>query len=58
LAAVAESRGRRNLAQSAQEWIASEPSAELRPLLYRKLNDGMLAAFEQKRSAELSRGGQ
>ncbi len=57
LAAVAESQGRRNLAKSAQEWIAREPSSELRSLLYRKLNDGLLAAFEQKRSAELSRGG-
>jgi hypothetical protein len=57
LAAVAESQGRRNLAASAQEWIAKERSPELRSLLYRKLNDGLLAAFEQKRSAELSRGG-
>ena len=57
LSAVAESQGRRNLAKSAQEWIAQEPSAELRSLLYRKLNDGLVAAFEQKRSAELSRGG-
>ena len=56
LAAVAESQGRRNLANSAQEWIAKEPSAELRSLLYRKLNDGLVAAFEQRRSAELSRG--
>ncbi len=56
LSAVAESQGRRNLARSAQEWIAREPSAEMRSLLYRKLNDGMLAAFEQKRSAEVSRG--
>lgn len=56
LAAVAESQGRRNLAASAQEWIAKETSPELRSLLYRKLNDGLLAAFEQKRSAELSRG--
>ncbi len=57
LAAVAESQGRRGLAKSAQEWIAKEPSPSLRSLLYRKLNDGLLAAFEQKRSAELSRGG-
>lgn len=57
LAAVAESQGRRNLAASAQEWIAREPSPELRSLLYRKLNDGLVAAFEQRRSAELSRGG-
>ncbi len=56
LAAVAESQGRRGLAKSAQEWIARETSPELRSLLYRKLNDGLLAAFEQKRSAELSRG--
>ena len=56
LSAVAESQGRRGLAASAQEWIAKESSPELRSLLYRKLNDGLLAAFEQRRSAELSRG--
>ncbi len=55
LAAVAESQGKRNRAESAREWIAKEPSAELRSLLYRKLNDGVLASEEQKRAAALAR---
>jgi hypothetical protein len=55
LAAVAESQGRRNLADSARKWIEAETSPELRSLLYRKLNDGVLASIEQRRSAELSR---
>jgi len=58
LAAVAESQGRRNLADSARKWIEREPSAELRSLLFRKLNDGLLAAVELRRSAELSRPSQ
>ncbi len=57
LSAVAESQGRRNLAISARKWIDAEPSPDLRSLLYRKLNDGLLAAIEQRRSAELSRPG-
>ncbi len=55
LSAVAESQGRRNLADSARRWIAAEPSPELRSLLYRKLNDGVLYAVEQRRASELSR---
>jgi hypothetical protein len=56
LSAVAESQGRRNLAASARKWIDQERDPNLRSLLYRKLNDGILYAVEQRRSNELSRG--
>ena len=52
--AVAESQGRRGLAEKARAWIAQEAEPELRPLLYRKVNDGLLAAIEQNRSRDLS----
>jgi hypothetical protein len=55
LEAVAESQGRRNLAESARQWIAKENPA-FQPLLYRKVNDGILAGIEQNRSKDLSRG--
>ena len=54
LEAVAESQGRRNLAESARQWIAKENPA-FRPLLYRKVNDGILRSIEQNRSKDLSR---
>jgi hypothetical protein len=53
LAAVAESQGRRNLAESARQWIAQENLA-FQPLLYRKVNDGILASIELNRSKELN----
>jgi len=53
LLAVAESQGRRNLAESARQWIAREDPA-FQPQLYRKVNDGILAAIEQNRSKDLS----
>ena len=57
LSAVAESQGRRGLAESARQWIATENPA-FRPLLYRKVNDGILASIEQNRSKDLSARGQ
>ncbi len=57
LSAVAESQGRRGLAESARQWIANENPA-FRPLLYRKVNDGILASIEQNRSKVLSDRGQ
>ena len=57
LSAVAESQGRRGLAESARQWIAVENPA-FRPLLYRKVNDGILASIEQNRSKDLSARGQ
>jgi hypothetical protein len=55
LEAVAESQGRRNLAESARQWIALENPA-FQPLLYRKVNDGILAAIERDRSKDLLSG--
>ncbi len=55
LEAVAESQGRRNLAANAREWIANENPA-FRPALYRKVNDGILAAIERDRSKDLMNG--
>jgi hypothetical protein len=49
LSAVAESQGKRNLAGSARLWIAQENPA-FQPLLYRKVNDGILKGIEQNRS--------
>jgi hypothetical protein len=54
LSAVAESQGRRDLAESARIWIAQE-KPEFQPLLYRKVNDGILKSIEQNRSKDLSR---
>lgn len=52
LSAVAESQGRRKLAESARLWIAKENPA-YQALLYRKVNDGILASIEQNRSKDL-----
>ena len=57
LSAVAESQGRRGLADKARAWISTEAPAEYQPLLYRKVSDGMLAAIEQNRSKDLSSRG-
>ncbi len=55
--AVAESQGRRGLADSARKWIVSEIAPEYRPLMYRKVNDGILSSIEQNRSRDLGRSG-
>ncbi len=52
LSAVAESQGRRGLAESARVWIGREAPPDFRPLLYRKVNDGILASIEQNRSKD------
>ena len=54
LSAIAESMGRRGLAESARIWIGREAPMEYRPQLYRKVNDGILASIEQNRSKDLS----
>jgi hypothetical protein len=54
LGAVAESQGRRGLAKSAKAWIVQESSPDVRALLYRRLNDGILASLEQYRTNVLS----
>ena len=52
--AVAESQGRRGLAEVARGWIARDVPPQFHALLYRKVNDGMLTAIEQNRGKELS----
>ena len=52
--AIAESQGRRGLADSARKWIAAEVPAGYQALMYRKVNDGVLASIEQNRSKNLS----
>ena len=54
LSAIAESQGRRGLAESARIWIGRDAPVAYRPLLYRKVNDGILASIEQNRSKDLS----
>jgi hypothetical protein len=56
LEAVAESQGKRGLAESARLWIAHE-SPSFQPLLYRKVNDGILASIERERGKNLMMGG-
>ena len=55
--AIAESQGRRGLADVARGWIAQEVEPQYRATLYRKVNDGLLSSIEQNRSQGLSRRG-
>lgn len=48
--AIAESQGRRGLADSAMRWIDAEAPPEIRPRLYRRLEEGILATVDQIRS--------
>lgn len=48
--AIAESQGRRGLADSAMRWIDTEAPAEIRPRLYRRLEEGILTTVDQIRS--------
>jgi hypothetical protein len=52
LGAVAESQGRRGAGESARDWIAAEVPEQFRPILYRRVATGVLAAVEQNRSKE------
>jgi hypothetical protein len=52
LGAIAESQGRRGTADSARRWIAAEVPEQFRPILYRRVTTGVLAAIEQNRSKE------
>ncbi|WP_435018389.1 hypothetical protein TA3x_000361 [Tundrisphaera sp. TA3] len=58
LSAIAQSQGRRGLAESARAWIAREAPPEYRAQLYRKVSDGVLASIEQNRSKDLTIQGQ
>jgi hypothetical protein len=52
LGAIAEAQGRRGAAESARRWIATDVPAEWRPMLYRRVTTGILAAIEANRSKE------
>jgi hypothetical protein len=55
LGAIAEAQGRRGSAETAREWIAKEVPEPYRPVLYRRVTAGVLAAIEQNRSKEFLR---
>ena len=50
LEAIAEQQGRRGSAGDAREWIAREAPPEYRAALYRRVNNGLLAAVRNERS--------
>jgi hypothetical protein len=50
LEAIAENQGRRGSAADAREWIARDAPSEYRPALYRRVNNGLLAAVRTERS--------
>jgi hypothetical protein len=56
LGAIAESQGKRGLAESARRWIANEAPEAYRSALYRRVTAGVLWAIENQRSKELPIG--
>jgi hypothetical protein len=54
LGAVAESQGRRGLAEAARRWIATEIPEQNRSVLYRRVTIGALSAIEQNRSKDFN----
>ncbi len=50
LSQIAESQGRRGLADSARDWIAREAPPERQGLLYRSVAEGVMASLDQLRS--------
>jgi hypothetical protein len=52
LGAIAESQGRRGLAESARKWISTEIVEQYRPVLYRRVTAGALWAIEQNRGRD------
>ncbi len=52
--AIAQSQGRRGLAEAARKWIATDTPPAFRPTLYRKVSDGLLSSIEQNRSRGLT----
>jgi hypothetical protein len=52
LGAIAESQGRRGLAESARRWITIEVAEQYRPTLYRRVTSGVLWAMEQNRGRD------
>jgi hypothetical protein len=56
LGAVAQSQGERNLASTARGWIDRDAPEAWRSFLNRKVDDGMIAAIERRRSQSLPFG--
>jgi hypothetical protein len=54
LGAVAESQGKRGLADAARHWIATEVPEQYRSVLYRRVTTGVLIAIEQNRSKDFN----
>jgi hypothetical protein len=54
LGAIAESQGRRGLAEAARRWIATEIPEQNRSVLYRRVAIGALSAIEQNRSKDFN----
>jgi hypothetical protein len=52
LGAIAESQGRRGLAESARRWIATKVPEQHRAVLYRRVTSGALWAIEQNRGRD------
>jgi hypothetical protein len=57
LGAVAESQGKRGLADRARQWIQREAPEEYRAMLNRKVDDGELGEFDQLKTQQLTTGG-
>jgi len=58
LEAIAEQQGRRGSAEDAREWITREAPAEYRAALYRRVNNGLLAAIRNERSNQFGGRGE
>jgi hypothetical protein len=58
LGAIAESQGKRGLAETARRWIAAEAPEAYRSALYRRVSAGVLWAIENQRSKEMDIGGE
>ena len=54
LGAIAESQGRRGATRSALTWINQEVPGRYRSWLYRRVNNGVVAAIEDNRGKDLS----
>jgi hypothetical protein len=52
LGAIAESQGKRGLAESARRWISTDIPEQYRPTLYRRVTSGALWAIEQNRGRD------
>ena len=54
MGAVAESEARRGSAERARQWIASDAPPAWRPVLYRRVNSGVLAKIGNSRQSIFS----